>query len=50
MPSDLTKIAEKLYVDGENRLQTAINNYMDDEYEMYVIDYPGGNFATRFKS
>ena len=48
--TDLSKTAEKLYVDGENRLQNAINQYMDGEYEIYVIDYPGGNFATRFKS
>ena len=41
---------EEGYKKGQARLQQTINNYLDSEYEIKLINYPGGNFATRFES
>ena len=41
---------EEGYKKGQARLQQTINNYLDSEYEIKLINYPGGNLATRFES
>ena len=41
---------EERYKKGQARIQQTVNNYLDSEYEIKVINYPGGNFATRFES
>ena len=54
--TDLSKTAEKLYVDENNRLQQTINNYLDSEYEITFRGIQGmeqgysDNKVMRFKS
>ena len=41
---------EEGYKKDQERIQQTVNNYLDSEYEISVINYPGDNFATRFES